>query len=266
MPIVDGKSFIYTVKQGDTLFSIASNIGGTVPLLVEANAIYPPFTDPYLIYPGQRLVISDPGNRQVIHIVRPGETLNQVAERYSTSVDLLQGINTQVTNPNLIYPNQLLSVPALIYSVEQGDTLYKISQRFGISIQSLLEANRHRPGFSPDVIYPIYQIIIPIPTSKNIVVIQPLPGTKIREGQILQGFARAFEGAILYRIIDQNGQMVTQEAPIQTTAGGPAYGSFSTFITFDKQPTTGSGELWVYTRSPRDGSIQDLVTIRVLLS
>jgi LysM repeat protein len=264
MPIVDGNSFVYTVKQGDTLHSIASSIGGTVPLLVESNAIYPPVTDRYLIFPGQVLVISTPGNRQVNHIVSAGETLFEIAERYSTSVDLIQGINTQINNPNQIYQNQFVQVPAFIYLVEQGDTLNKIAQRFGIPLATLLEANRHRPGISPDVIFPEYQLIIPIPTSNNIVVFQPLPGSVIREGQTLQGFARAFEGTILYRIVDHNGQLVTPETPIQTTAGAPAYGSFSKAITFDQQPTTQMGELWVYTRSPRDGSVQDLVSLRVM--
>jgi LysM repeat protein len=264
MPIVDGTSLIYTVKQGDTLFSIASSIGGTVPLLVESNAIYPPVTDPYLIYPGQVLVISMPGNRQVNHIVSAGETLNELAGRYQTTIDLLQGINNQIMNPNQIYQNQVLQVPALIYLVEQGDSLNKIAKRFGISLSALLEANRHRPGISPDVIYPGYQLIVPLPTSSNIVVLQPLPGTRIQDGQSLEGFARAFEGTILYRIVDLNNQIVSGEKPIQTTAGAPAYGSFSTSITLDQQPTTQSGELWVYTRSPRDGSMQDLVQLPVL--
>ncbi|TMN22223.1 LysM peptidoglycan-binding domain-containing protein [Lentibacillus cibarius] len=263
MPIVSGTSFVYTVKQGDTLYSIASIVGGTVPLLVEANAIYPPVTDPYLIFPGQVLVISKPGTRQVNHIVSNGETLSRIARRYAASIDLLQGINTHVTNPNFIYQNQILQTPALIYSVERGDTLNKIAQRFGVSLSSLLEANRERPGISPDIIYPGYQLIIPLPTSNNIVVFQPLPGTKIREGQILSGFARAFEGTILYRIIDHNGQIVTEESPIQTAAGAPAYGSFSTSIRFNQQPATQTGELWVYTKSPRDGSMQDLVQIAV---
>lgn len=263
MPIVDGTSLVYTVKQGDTVYSIASRIGGTVPLLVEANAIYPPVTDPYLIFPGEVLVISTPGNRQVNHIVSAGETLNSIAQRYSTNVDLLQGINTQIINPNVIYQNQILRVPALVYLVEEGDTLNKIAKRFRISLSTLLDVNRQRIGISPDVIYPGYQLIIPLPTSKNIVVFQPLPGTVIRAGQQLSGFARAFEGVILYRIVDDNDQVVTQEAPIQTTAGAPSYGSFSMPITFNQQPTARSGELWVYIRSSRDGSIEDLVQVLV---
>ncbi|WP_196493867.1 LysM peptidoglycan-binding domain-containing protein [Ornithinibacillus caprae] len=163
MPIVDGNSFIYTVKPGDTLYSIASNIGGTVPLLVEANAIYPPVTDPYLIFPGQILVITTPGNRQVNHIVSTGEALYEIANRYATSVDSILGINPHITNPNLIYQNQVLQVPALIYLVEPGDTFANIAQRFGISTSTLFEANRNRPGLAPDVIYPGYQLIIPVP-------------------------------------------------------------------------------------------------------
>lgn len=161
MPINNGTSLIYSVEQGDTVYSIAASLGGTIPVIVEGNAIYPPFTDPYLIFPGQVLIISKPGNRLVGHIVNTGETLNQIAQRYQTSINVLQNINPQITNPNMIYQNQIIQVPALIYSVESGDNINKIAQRFGIPVWALLEANRGRPGISPDVIFPGYQLIVP---------------------------------------------------------------------------------------------------------
>ncbi|SHF95403.1 LysM peptidoglycan-binding domain-containing protein [Ornithinibacillus halophilus] len=161
MPIVDGKSFIYTVKPGDTLFNIASNIGGTVPLLVEANAVYPPIMDLYQIFPGQVLVVTTPGKKQVNHIVDIGEALYQIAERYSTTVEKILELNPQIENPNVIFYNQVLQIPAQIYSVEPGDAFFQIAERFGVSTSTLLMANQNRPGLSPDVVYPGYQIIIP---------------------------------------------------------------------------------------------------------
>jgi len=263
MTIVDSTHLIYTVESGDTLYSIANKTGGNVQDIVQSNAIYPPITDPGLIFPGQVLILTKPGKNQVQQIVSQGDRLYQYAQRYHTSVDLLKGINPQIENPNMIYPSQQLLVPAFVYEVEQGDTLYTIAQRFRLPLSILMEANRDRPGLSPDVIYPGYRLIIPLPSSVNIAVFRPFPGTSIQEGQQLTGYARAFEGTILYRIVDEADQIVKNEAPIQTSAGAPSYGSFSIAIDFDHSPTTQTGELWVYTRSAKDGSIQDLVQIPV---
>ncbi|MBM7578066.1 LysM peptidoglycan-binding domain-containing protein [Jeotgalibacillus terrae] len=264
MPIVNGMHYVYTVQPGDTLYSIALRLGSSVADIESANALYPPFTDPGLIFPGQLLIVTTPGTTQTNHIVAPGDNLYRLAQRYSTTVDLLFGINSQLTDPGLIYVNQRLLVPAFVYQVEPGDTLNRIAAWFGTSLTALLQANEQRPGFSPDVIFPGYRLLIPLPSSGNIVVFSPFPGTRIRQGTILSGFARAFEGAILYKIVDAAGTTVTNESPIQASAGGPAFGSYSIPIIFNRNPSAQTGELWVYARSANDGSIVDLVKVRVL--
>ncbi|WP_173918232.1 LysM peptidoglycan-binding domain-containing protein [Halobacillus sp. Marseille-Q1614] len=263
MPIVDQTHFMYTVQPGDTLYTIANRFGTNVSLIESANALYPPITDPGLIYPGQLLVLTRPGLHEVYQMVSQGDTLYSYAQRYSASVDLLHGINPQVANPVFIYPNQFLRVPAFIYDIEPGDTLNSLSRRFGLSLAALLNANKYRPGLSPDVIYPGYYLVVPLPSSQNILVTQPFAGTPLIDGQLLSGYARAFEGSILYRIIDSTGQVVTDESPIQTSAGAPMYGRFSTPVRFDRPPSAAEGELWVYTRSANDGSVQDLVQVAV---
>ncbi|TFE00579.1 LysM peptidoglycan-binding domain-containing protein [Jeotgalibacillus salarius] len=264
MPIVSGTHHVYTVQPGDTLYSIARRFGSSVSDIESANALYPPFTDPGLIFPGQVLIVTRPGTNQTNHIIAPGNNLYRLAQRYSTTVDLLFGINTQLTDPGLIFVDQMLLVPAFVYQVKSGDTLNRIATMFGVSLSELLQANAQRPGLSPDVIFPGYRLLIPLPSSNNIVVFRPLPATRISRGTMLAGFARAFEGAILYKIVDDSGTIVTNEAPIQTSAGGPAFGSYSIPMKFDRSPSAQTGELWVYARSANDGSIVDLVKVRVL--
>ncbi|MGM0901051.1 MAG: Gmad2 immunoglobulin-like domain-containing protein [Bacillota bacterium] len=58
-------------------------------------------------------------------------------------------------------------------------------------------------------------------------------------------------------------ESVSNERFTTADAGAPAYGNFSSTIPFDRNPTTTRGELWVYTRSANDGSIQDLIRTRV---
>jgi LysM repeat protein len=52
-----GEPLVYTVQEGDTLGSIASNFNTTVELLVEVNNI----ADPNSLQVGQELIIPAPG-------------------------------------------------------------------------------------------------------------------------------------------------------------------------------------------------------------
>lgn len=197
--------------------------------------------------------------------VQPGDRLYQIAERFSLSVDMLAGLN-QIQQPYFLRVAQRLNVAAFVYEVEQGDTLYRISRRFGTTMSELIRANRNRVGFSPDVIYPSFRLVVPLPSSTNIVVFQPLPGMRIAPGQHLTGSTRAFEATINYQIRDAMGRIVTQERAATATEGAPAFGQFDVQLQFDQTPITQNGILMVYTRSARDGSIQDLVEVPVTLS
>ncbi|MCP3027193.1 LysM peptidoglycan-binding domain-containing protein [Halobacillus sp. A5] len=263
MSVVDRSFILYPVQARDTLYSIATGLGSQIPLIERANALYPPFTEPDLIYPGQMLVVPVFHDNQVNQIISRGDTLYQIARDYYTNIDILQGLNPEIQHPNFIYIGQVLRVPGFIYEVEQGDTLNSISQQFGYTLTTLLQANRRRPGLSADVIVPGYQLVIPYPSSTNILVMRPFPGAKVRSGQTLSGYARAFEGSILYQVLDSSGRTIIPETAVQTSAGGPSYGTFSVAMSFEQEPPASSGEIWVYTRSAKDGSVQDLVKIQV---
>jgi LysM repeat protein len=199
----------------------------------------------------------------VFYQVQPCDTLYRIAEQFSVGVDLLAGIN-QLQQPDILRVAQLLYVAAFAYEVEPGDSLYKISRRFGTTTSALIRANRNRPGLSPDVLYPGFRLVIPLPSSTNIIVFQPLPGTRIAPGQHLTGLARAFEATIQYQIRDAAGHSVTQERAVTASQGAPAFGQFDVQFEFDKTPAAQQGILMVYTRSARDGRIQDLVEVPVI--
>ncbi|WP_139488769.1 LysM peptidoglycan-binding domain-containing protein [Brevibacillus dissolubilis] len=259
MPIVLRKSSIYTVRQGDTLYSIAQRFNSSAEEILRVNHLYPPVTDPGLIFPGDVLVVPTLlQTGRVSYIVASGDTLFRIALRFGASPDLVAGIN-QIENPNLINPAQPLTVPAFIYEIQEGDSLAAVSRRFGIPPARISEANEGRPGFQGDVIWPGYHVILPLPTSRNIVVWTPLPGTRVGRGQRIEGQARAFEANVLHQLRDANGVVVSNERFTTADIGAPAYGT----LPFDRTPTANTGELWVYTRSAKDGSIQDLVRTTV---
>lgn len=266
MAILEGVHYIYKVKPGDTLYSIAARFGSTVQLLELTNALYDPVTDPGLIFPGQVLVISEVGvgqRNEVTYLIHPGDSLYTIGLRFSASPDLLVGMNPLIVNPDIIYSDTRIAVPAVIYEVSEGDSFYGISKKLGIPMNELMKANQDRPGFSPDVLFIGYRLIVPLPSSSNILVYRPLPGSLVTPGQALEGIARAFEANVLYQLRDDNGVVVAKERSITASAGAPAYGTFSAPIQFDQKPTAPSGELWVYTRNANVGRIVDLVQVKV---
>lgn len=250
---------MYTVHHGDTLYSIAQRYKSSPEEIMRINHLFPPVTDPGLIFPGDVLVVPNLlQTGKVSYIVKPGDSINSIAFRYSTYPDSVSGINN-LENPNLIFPNQQLNVPAFIYEIQMGDTLTKVSRRFGIPLFSISRANQDRPGFQEDVIWPGFHLILPLPTSRNIVVWTPLPGTRVGTGQKIDGNARAFEANVLHQLRDANGVIISNERFTTADIGAPTYGNFISTLPFDRNPTANFGELWVYTRSAKDGSIQDLV-------
>lgn len=96
----------YTVRWGDTLWAIAKRYGTTAAKLAEVNHI----RNPNLIYPGQVLRIPRQGApAELLYVVRPGDTLWAIAQRYHTTVSALAE-NNHIRNPALIYPGQVLHI------------------------------------------------------------------------------------------------------------------------------------------------------------
>ena len=105
-------STVYTVVRGDTLSKIARDYNTTVSNLVRINNI----SNPNLIYPGQKIIISSGstnlGNEcgKVLYTIRRGDTLSEIASRYDTTVNEIATLNN-ISNPNLIYAGNTIRVP-----------------------------------------------------------------------------------------------------------------------------------------------------------
>ena len=88
------------------------------------------------------------------HTVKRGETLSSIAQRYGTTVLVLQWANA-IKNPNRIIAGSTLAIPGAsgapapapgapsgtTYVVKAGDTLASIAKRFGTTAKSLQAAN-----------------------------------------------------------------------------------------------------------------------------
>ncbi|MBO1515639.1 glycoside hydrolase family 18 protein [Metabacillus bambusae] len=77
-----------------------------------------------------------------IHIVQQGQTLNGIAQAYSSSVQEIVRTN-ELPNPNNLVIGQAIVIPirGRFYWVQPGDSLYKIGQTFGFSPLELARVN-----------------------------------------------------------------------------------------------------------------------------
>jgi N-acetylmuramoyl-L-alanine amidase len=98
----------YTVRQGDTLSSIARRFGVSMAALVETNDL----TDPNLLAVGKRLRIpAVPAGGGFFYVVRSGDTLVEIAQRFGVNVVSLVKANRLGSTSPLI-AGQRLVVPA----------------------------------------------------------------------------------------------------------------------------------------------------------
>lgn len=106
----EAKEINYVVKKGDTLTKIANKYNTTYQKLASYNNI----KDPNKIYIGQ--IIKIPGTltniNPVTYVVKKGDTLSSIANKYGTDWQSLYQKNKDVigNNPNLIKPGQILKI------------------------------------------------------------------------------------------------------------------------------------------------------------
>ena len=100
---VNANVVIYTVKSGDTLYTIANKYGVSVNDLKDANQL-----ENNIISINQQLNIPN-NNNYDIYTVKSGDTLYSIANRFGTTVDILKNINNIVTD--ILSIGQKLLIP-----------------------------------------------------------------------------------------------------------------------------------------------------------
>lgn len=141
-------SGIYTVKSGDTLYSIARKYNISVESIKNLNNLT---TNNLRI--GQKLKIPSKQNTTSPSInngtntytVKKGDTLYSIARANGTTVDILKSLNNLSSNSlsvgdKLKLPNNNTEV-GLTYTIKKGDTLYNIARTYNISVNSLINLN-----------------------------------------------------------------------------------------------------------------------------
>lgn len=134
----------YTVKSGDTLYSISKKYNLSVDELKKLNNL-----NNNTLSIGQKLVVSkELPNTEVTYEVIKGDTLYSIANKFKVSVDNLKVINNLKNNTLSI--GQILKIPnstipndnsKITYTVKSGDTLYSIANTYNTSVNEIKRIN-----------------------------------------------------------------------------------------------------------------------------
>ena len=109
---------------------------------------------------------------EVTYVVQRGDTLSSIAQRYNTTVSELVSLNN-IQNPNLIFAGERLVIrrtsginasDRIMYTVQRGDTLSSIAQRYNTTVSELVSVNNIQ---NPNLIFPGERLEIVTETQKQ---------------------------------------------------------------------------------------------------
>jgi len=82
-----------------------------------------------------------PRSSIVEYVVRDGDTLSSIAEKFDVTIESVKWVNTDV-NWQKIKPGETVNVPpvtGIVYKVKAGDTIYSIAEKFETNPQGIVD-------------------------------------------------------------------------------------------------------------------------------
>lgn len=165
--IYEGEENVYIVQKGDTLYSIAAANNTTVDELKKANNL-----TSNILSTGQLLKIPSALLPESTYIVKKGDSLYSIANKYNATVDELKRINNLTSN--ILSIGQVLKLPSdkvsdvekeentINYTVQKGDSLYSIARKYSTTIDKIKDLNNLTTN-----LLSIGQVLL-IPTDTNL--------------------------------------------------------------------------------------------------
>ena len=150
------------------------------------------------------------------YVVKRGDTLSQIAEKYGTTVQEIVILN-KIQNANVIYPGERLKIltnstvngnetrkaGSIIYTVKPGDSLWQIAREYGVTVNQIVSLNQIQ---NPNLIYPgekirITGVSMPNSSQNQSLNVPNIYGIGVRtyvvkRGDNLWGIARRYETTV----------------------------------------------------------------------
>lgn len=109
----------------------------------------------------------------MLYIVKPGDTLSSIAQRFNTTVTAIMNANV-ICNPNLIFDGEALIIPvpgldlpksggSPFYVVQPEDTLFCLSKQFNTTVSLLAKNNQIQ---NPNLIQAYSELMV-LPVNPN---------------------------------------------------------------------------------------------------
>lgn len=182
----------YIVKNDDTLYGIAKKYNVKVDDIIKLNNLNSnilSINQKLLIPKGEELIEQNKMN----YIVKKGDTLYSISKEYNVDVDDL--IKENNLTSNILSIGDILTIPLneldinslgdyITYTVKSGDTLYKISKDYDISIDELMDYN----GLTTNILSIGSIIKIPKTTSTNRYI--------VKKGDSIYSIAKKFNKSV----------------------------------------------------------------------
>jgi LysM repeat protein len=182
----------------------------------------------------QDIVATPAADGVALHVVRSGETLGMIARQYGVGMQQLAAYNG-IANPDRIYVGQALRIPS--------------------KTQPTALPPRPTPAAPIPAVCPCEEIAI----------INPGRGVTITNPARISGFASSpFEQTVVVAVLDGSGGRIGLASGIISGVYGQR-GPFSVTVPFTVPANSQPGRIQVFTESPRDGAMEHLSSVTVML-
>ena len=127
----------YTIKKGDSLYSISKKYNTTVDAIKKINNL-----PSNILTIGTTIQIPSSNQKNNTYTVERGDTLYSIAKRLGVSIDSLKAANNLTTN--MLSVGDKLIIPTeekTTHKVTKGDTLYSLARKYNTTIANLKNLN-----------------------------------------------------------------------------------------------------------------------------
>lgn len=194
--LLEGSNILYKVQQGDTLFLISSRVRRSVEAIRAASNL-----NGDTIFWGQTLRIPAAREGGQLYVVKAGDSLFNLSQRFGVSVDRLAEFNR--LNSNQLLAGQIIEVPGTIsttppaaapsapppppatglpvHRVQTGETLFSIAARHQTTANAIYVTNR----LNVEYLMPGQPLYIPVGRQQPVQVAGPRGEQRPGFGELL---------------------------------------------------------------------------------